>query len=615
MKIYVKSLAGTGDKDYMKPPKRVSLWKKIISIFALTSTIPIVILCLFMIYTTTDILKKNTDSLMRNNIKQLNDNLNIQINAYEDVLYQLYTGDEIVEWVDKLNAEEDMPVTISQLRRYLRGILNSKDYIRSITIITESGLEVTYDCIATTTYANSWIENFSYSTEELYEEISSDNKLHVFPTEYGNTFANKDHYLFHMANRIIDYRDLDKQMGIVIVSLDEELLENILKSSYGNIGANILLDKNGRVISCNNKEKIGTVLFNKNSTEEEKKSSFISFVGDLLQINKKYISVYSYLNEELQWELVSAVNQSVYMKEIKHNAHIIVFVGLLLLFVTILLLWELSRQLINSINTVVSSMRVAGAGDLSTRIEISEKMPLEIESVALQFNKTLGKLVCALEKEKEATDKQRKAEIRALEAQINPHFLYNTLDTINWMAIDRGEFDISNAIGSLANILRYAITDSNGTVCIRDEIEWLKKYIYLQQFRLKNKFVRVIEVAPELLDVKIHKLLLQPFIENAIIHGFNGEQDEYILEVYISREKNNLVIIIRDNGSGMSSDLVNRINNGQTIKTEGKNHIGMDNAIMRLNMYCEGQAKVIVTSEINKGTEVKLILPILIWNE
>ena len=615
MKIYVKSLAGTGDKDYMKPPKRVSLWKKIISIFALTSTIPIVILCLFMIYTTTDILKKNTDSLMRNNIKQLNDNLNIQINAYEDVLYQLYTGDEIVEWVDKLNAEEDMPVTISQLRRYLRGILNSKDYIRSITIITESGLEVTYDCIATTTYANSWIENFSYSTEELYEEISSDNKLHVFPTEYGNTFANKDHYLFHMANRIIDYRDLDKQMGIVIVSLDEELLENILKSSYGNIGANILLDKNGRVISCNNKEKIGTVLFNKNSTEEEKKSSFISFVGDLLQINKKYISVYSYLNEELQWELVSAVNQSVYMKEIKHNAHIIVFVCLLLLFVTILLLWELSRQLINSINTVVSSMRVAGAGDLSTRIEISEKMPLEIESVALQFNKTLGKLVCALEKEKEATDKQRKAEIRALEAQINPHFLYNTLDTINWMAIDRGEFDISNAIGSLANILRYAITDSNGTVCIRDEIEWLKKYIYLQQFRLKNKFVRVIEVAPELLDVKIHKLLLQPFIENAIIHGFNGEQDEYILEVYISREKNNLVIIIRDNGSGMSSDLVNRINNGQTIKTEGKNHIGMDNAIMRLNMYCEGQAKVMVTSEINKGTEVKLILPILIWNE
>ena len=615
MKIYVKSLAGTGDKDYMKPPKRVSLWKKIISIFALTSTIPIVILCLFMIYTTTDILKKNTDTLMRNNIKQLNDNLNIQINAYEDVLYQLYTGDEIVEWVDKLNAEEDMPVTISQLRRYLRGILNSKDYIRSITIITESGLEVTYDCIATTTYANSWIENFSYSTEELYEEISSDNKLHVFPTEYGNTFANKDYYLFHMANRIIDYRDLDKQMGIVIVSLDEELLENILKSSYGNIGTNILLDKNGRVISCNNKEKIGTVLFNKNSTEEEKKSSFISFVGDLLQINKKYISVYSYLNEELQWELVSAVNQSVYMKEIKHNAHIIVFVGLLLLFVTILLLWELSRQLINSINTVVSSMRVAGAGDLSTRIEISEKMPLEIESVALQFNKTLGKLVCALEKEKEATDKQRKAEIRALEAQINPHFLYNTLDTINWMAIDRGEFDISNAIGSLANILRYAITDSNGTVCIRDEIEWLKKYIYLQQFRLKNKFVRVIEVAPELLDVKIHKLLLQPFIENAIIHGFNGEQDEYILEVYISREKNNLVIIIRDNGSGMSSDLVNRINNGQTIKTEGKNHIGMDNAIMRLNMYCEGQAKVMVTSEINKGTEVKLILPILIWNE
>jgi len=237
---------------------------------------------------------------------------------------------------------------------------------------------------------------------------------------------------------------------------------------------------------------------------------------------------------------------------------------------------------------------------------------MEIETVALQFNETLEKLVYAQQKEKEATDKQREAEIKALEAQINPHFLYNTLDTINWMAIDRDEFDISNAISSLATILRYAITDSNGTVCVRDEIEWLKKYIYLQQFRLKNKFVRIIEVAPEVLDIEIHKLLLQPFIENAIIHGFKGEQDEYILEVLLRMENESLTIIIRDNGSGMEPDLVEKINNGQQVKSEEKSHIGMDNAIMRLNMYCEGRAKVHVISELGKGTEITLLLPITI---
>lgn len=598
----------------MKQSKRVSLWRKIISIFIVTSTIPIILLCLFMFYKTSDVLKKNTDTLMQNSLKQLNDNLDIQLEAYEDILYQLYTGDEVVEWVDKLNAGEDIPVTVNQLRRYLRGILNSKDYIRSITIITESGMEVTYDCINATTYENSWIDNFSYTMEELYDEVSSDNKMNIYSTEYGTTFANEEHYLFHLANRIIDYRDIDKQMGIVIISLDEELLQSILESSYENIGANILLDERGRIISCNEKNKIGTVLFELDNTEEEKKSNFKNFVSDTLKINKDYISVYTYYNEDLKWEIVSTANQSSYMQEINSNTQIIALVGTILLLITLFLIWKLSRQLIESVNTVVASMKAAGTGNLSTRIPVSERMPMEIETVALQFNETLGKLVYAQEKEKEATDKQRKAEIKALEAQINPHFLYNTLDTINWMAIDRDEFDISNAISSLANILRYAITDSNGTVYVRDEVEWLKKYIYLQQFRLKNKFVRIIEVAPEVMDIKIHKLLLQPFIENAIIHGFSGEQEEYILEVFLLRENDCLKIIIKDNGSGMPPDLVEKINTGQQIKTEEKNHIGMDNAIMRLNMYCEGQAKIYVQSEIGKGTEISLLLPITIEN-
>ena len=116
-----------------------------------------------------------------------------------------------------------------------------------------------------------------------------------------------------------------------------------------------------------------------------------------------------------------------------------------------------------------------------------------------------------------------------MEAQINPHFLYNTLDTINWMAIDKDEFDISNAINSLATILRYAIADSSGEVFVRDEIDWLKKYIYLQQFRLKNNFTCSINVDPDVMDLRIHKLLLQPFVENSILHGFEGTKNNHVL--------------------------------------------------------------------------------------
>lgn len=596
----------------MKRSKKSSLWKRLLFIFVLTSTIPIVLLSLFMSYNTLDVLKKNTETLMQNSLKQLDDNMQIQFEAYEDVLYQLYTSDEVVDWIDKLNDEEDIPVTINQMRRYIRGILNSKDYIRSITIITDSGIEVTCDQITAATYENSWIKNFSKSMDELYEEISSDNKTHIYPTEYGTNFASEDHYLFHFGHRIIDYKDLEKQNGIVILSLDEELLQSILEPSYGNNknnSTNFIIDETGEIIACYDKTKIGTVLSHEENGYEAEIGSYKDFASELMEIEQDYISVYTYEDEELQWKIVSATDQSSFLKEIYSKVSIITLVCAALLFASLIMIWKLSRQLVESVNTVVDSMKKAGAGDLRTRVSVSEKMPMEIEAVATEFNGTLEKLAYAQQKEKEANDKQRQAEIRALEAQINPHFLYNTLDTINWMAIDRDEFDISNAISSLANILRYAITDSNGTVSVRDEVEWLKKYIYLQQFRLKNKFIRTIEVSPEVLDIKIHKLLLQPFIENAIIHGFSGEQDECILEVFILLENECLKIVIRDNGSGMEADLVEKINSGHQITTEEKSHIGMDNAIMRLNMYCDGKAKVFVESELGKGTEITLLLP------
>jgi two-component system sensor histidine kinase YesM len=270
----------------------------------------------------------------------------------------------------------------------------------------------------------------------------------------------------------------------------------------------------------------------------------------------------------------------------------------------------LSGQLVDSVNQVVNSMKRAEAGDLSIRVPLNRKMSKEIETVAYQFNGTLEKLEYALGQEKEAREKQMNAEIRALEAQINPHFLYNTLDTINWMAIDKDEFDISNAINTLATILRYAIADSNGVVRVKDEVEWLKRYIYLQQFRLKNKFICNIQVEPEVMEYRIHKLLLQPFVENAIIHGFQGEQNQYVLEVRLKRQADYLEIEIEDNGKGMSEDIVRSMNEGHPIISEERKHIGLDNALTRLHMYCRGMEQIHVSSTLGKGTRIQLLLPL-----
>lgn len=589
-----------------------SLQTKLIRLFFVTSIIPILLLSIFFYYNISDIIRKNTEELTINNLEQTASSLKLRLESYEDLLYQMYTDDSLVALVDKINNDEDLAVSVNQLRRLMRGLLYTKEHIRSITVITSKGEIITYDQLTSVTNRNSWIENFSLTKDQIYDEVSKDNYTHIFPTEFGTNFANDDFYLLHIAHRIIDYKDLQKKNGIVVISIDEDLLKEVClthnDSEENTNNFNFIVDNKGRIISYINKELLTQKVVNPDAPIEERREAYLDFITSESFIEKEYITTYIYEEEELSWDIVNVSNQKMIMRKLNTQQKIIILVSFLSLVILIGLTFLLSNQLSYSIKSVVTTMNVAGSGNFDTRVKIDNKMPREVELIAIKFNDMLGKLGEAREKEKEAGEKQRAAEIKALEAQINPHFLYNTLDTINWMAIDKNEFDISNAITSLATILRYAITKSNEMVEVRDEVEWLKKYIYLQQTRLKHTFRCEINVEPEILDFKIHKLLLQPFIENAIIHGFEGMKREHILKIDMKLEGSFLCITIKDNGKGIEASMVESFNN-RDFKEPESNHIGVENAISRLYMYYGEQISVKFASTLGEGTEVTILIP------
>ena len=589
-----------------------SLQTKLIRLFFVTSIIPILLLSIFFYYNISDIIRKNTEELTINNLEQTASSLKLRLESYEDLLYQMYTDDSLVALVDKINNDEDLAVSVNQLRRLMRGLLYTKEHIRSITVITSKGEIITYDQLTSVTNRNSWIENFSLTKDQIYDEVSKDNYTHIFPTEFGTNFANDDFYLLHIAHRIIDYKDLQKKNGIVVISIDEDLLKEVClthnDSEENTNNFNFIVDNKGRIISYINKELLTQKVVNPDAPIEERREAYLDFITSESFIEKEYITTYIYEEEELSWDIVNVSNQKMIMRKLNTQQKIIILVSFLSLVIVIGLTFLLSNQLSYSIKSVVTTMNVAGSGNFDTRVKIDNKMPREVELIAIKFNDMLGKLGEARDKEKEAGEKQRAAEIKALEAQINPHFLYNTLDTINWMAIDKNEFDISNAITSLATILRYAITKSNEMVEVRDEVEWLKKYIYLQQTRLKHTFRCEINVEPEILDFKIHKLLLQPFIENAIIHGFEGMKREHILKIDMKLEGSFLCITIKDNGKGIEASMVESFNN-RDFKEPESNHIGVENAISRLYMYYGEQISVKFASTLGEGTEVTILIP------
>ena len=246
---------------------------------------------------------------------------------------------------------------------------------------------------------------------------------------------------------------------------------------------------------------------------------------------------------------------------------------------------------------------------IPARLPRNREMLSEIDVIAKQYNHTIDDLEKALLREKTETENSRKAEIRMLEAQINPHFIYNILDTVNWIAIEKDEYDISNAISTLAAILRYAISNSDKPVTLRDEVDWLKKYVYLQQFRLKNKFSFEIKTDPEILDVRVHKLIIQPFVENAIMHGFDTQRETYTLQVSMLAEGSKVAITIADNGKGISPEILAALRSGDVKEIRDKAGIGLSNAFLRLHRYCEGQDEVSVQSVLDEGTTVTIRFP------
>ena len=254
-------------------------------------------------------------------------------------------------------------------------------------------------------------------------------------------------------------------------------------------------------------------------------------------------------------------------------------------------------------------MNSVGDGDLLTEITIDPEDVKEVCIIANNFNKMVNNLRELVEKVKYITMRQKEAEIKALEAQINPHFLYNTLDTINWKVIQKDEYEISSMINALAKILRYAVQDSNKMVVVRDELEWVKEYILLQQSRLNSPFKFVFDVDEKVLNYKIYKLILQPFLENSIIHGFEDCNEQCILKVSIKEYRNLLKISIVDNGRGMSKRVLQKfIDEELTINTNGE-HIGVNNVIGRLKMYYGNSSKFNIKSELGKGTEINIMVP------
>ena len=200
----------------------------------------------------------------------------------------------------------------------------------------------------------------------------------------------------------------------------------------------------------------------------------------------------------------------------------------------------------------------------------------------------------------------RKTELKALQAQINPHFLYNTLDSIQWMCEQDNSKEAVEMVGALAKLFRISISHGNEFITIRDELRHAESYLIIQSYRYKNQFTYSFDVDESLLEYMCNKITIQPFIENAIYHGLDRMVDEGEIRICVHGDGKDIVITVSDNGLGMTKEQCETILKKDRSDSKG---IGVKNVNDRLKIYFGDKYGISIDSELDVGTTVTIRIP------
>jgi two-component system sensor histidine kinase YesM len=273
----------------------------------------------------------------------------------------------------------------------------------------------------------------------------------------------------------------------------------------------------------------------------------------------------------------------------------VLFLAVMLL-VSVLLAYLMSIFITKPIIRIKKAMKMVERGNFDIRIP--EQGRDELGQLTRMFNHMNGRIQTLIEENYASRLREKEAELMALNLQLNPHFLYNTLTTMYWIAVENGQEEISTIMRNLAEMLQTSTRNKNETWPLRTDLDWLEKYIFIMASRFQNQFQVSFEVDESLQEMMVPKLFLQPFVENAIIHGFAEFEEGGVIAIKGWCEDDQVMFSVEDNGAGFGRDAMDRMKSGESGST------GMPNVEKRIKLLYGNSQGIDIYSLAGKGTKV-----------
>ncbi|SMQ61970.1 two-component system, sensor histidine kinase YesM [Bacillus sp. OV166] len=455
---------------------------------------------------------------------------------------------------------------------------------------------------------------FSFATDRTYWPITDEElrasrltsntfkepKKLVYQLDKRNDGTNRQ---FIVASKVLMERINGTVYGSMFFAFDESQFRQFF-TSYTGPGNNVfVVDKQGVIVSSNQSKLIG-----------QAPKGLLSYVGKIEKSSDHYI-IDNFMGKDqiISMEYLPSFDMYLFNIIDKQKAvgdlidkKDIVLISMGIVFVALIIVLLATRRLTNSLSSLVKQIEDASKHEFHQYVTATGTY--ETMKIGNAFNSMLDELHLYVEQLVESQKQKRNAELAALQQQINPHFLYNTLTSIKFMVQQGGKEETEATINSLISLLQNTIGNVSETNTIVQEVDNLKNYVLINQKRYGNRINVNYFIAPDCLEYHVPKLILQPFMENSFFHGFNRKTGGYI-NVLVWKEENTLICEVVDNGDGMEVSSENKLPTTKR-KQQMFSGIGVRNVHERIQLIYGEQYGVTISSELGEGTKVRMTLPV-----
>lgn len=412
-----------------------------------------------------------------------------------------------------------------------------------------------------------------------------------------------------LYHRIASKKEKEEELGICSISVSAKYFQDIMKNAnITSEGLVYLMSENGRMITSSNSSILQKM---------QKKGILLNYGAELFMEKRKEGQKEYYITRQnvdgASWQMILIIPENEYEDQYRFLWLSAALMLGSMIAVIVLMSYLLSGYYVGRLKKLNVEMTGLESGNLNANLPITTEED-EIEEIYHNFNGMVQEVQRMMQEHYQLGKEVKMAEVRALQAQINPHFLYNTLDLINWISMDYGAEEIGTLTWNLARFYRLSLNHGKSLISIGEEVEHVEVYVNIENYHFDNAISLEVDVPEELKSYACLNIILQPFVENAIVHGIAEKPDIESCEIRICarREEQDIVFSVQDDGPGVDVKEMQK-ETQQDIRT-AQHGYGVRNINFRLKL-CFGEKYGVTYLESEKGTHVEIKIPVMTMAE